>query len=182
MNSSAASICYVASTHTVFPGLITHQTAETNAPSETPDDSARPVRPGPSADAPEPSEPPPDDSRNTPSHRETAASGSRDYARRSWHDNASFGTIQPTAAEIAAPHTMKTILATSTMKADLVLDIRPTTPNLVGELFTLEEHRNKYRLFYVSDTVSLVARPDHFGVTMLLPTFGIAATSSSKGL
>ena len=58
MNSSAASICYVASTHTVFPGLITHQTAETNAPSETPDDSARPVRPDPSADAPEPSEPP----------------------------------------------------------------------------------------------------------------------------
>ena len=93
-----------------------------------------------------------------------------------------LGTIQPTAAEIADPHTMKTILATSTMKADLVLDIRPTTPNLVGELFTLEEHRNKYRLFYVSDTVSLVALPDHFGVTMLLPTFGIAATSSSKGL
>ena len=93
-----------------------------------------------------------------------------------------LGTLQPTAAEIAAPHTMKTILATSTMKADLVLDIRPTTPNLVGELFTLEEHRNKYRLFYVSDTVSLVAQPDHFGVTMLLPTFGIAATSSSKGL
>ena len=93
-----------------------------------------------------------------------------------------LGTIQPTAAEIAAPHTMKTILATSTMKADLVLDIRPTTPDLVGELFTLEEHRNQYRLFYVSDTVSLVARPDHFGVTMLLPTFGIAATSSSKGL
>ena len=90
MNSSAASICYVASTHTVFPGLITHQTAETNAPSEPPDDSARPVRPDPSADAPEPSEPPPDDSRDTPSHRETAASGSRNYARRSWHDNASW--------------------------------------------------------------------------------------------
>ena len=90
MNSSAASICYVASTHTVFPGLITHQTAETNAPSEPPDDSTRPVRPDPSADAPEPSEPAPDDSRDTPSHRETAASGSRDYARRSWHDNASW--------------------------------------------------------------------------------------------
>ena len=28
MNSSAASICYVASTHSVFPGLITHQAAE----------------------------------------------------------------------------------------------------------------------------------------------------------
>ena len=93
-----------------------------------------------------------------------------------------LGTIQPTAAEIAAPHIMKATLATSTMKADLVLDIRPTTPDLVGELFTFEEHRNKYRIFYVSDTVSLVALPDHFGVTMLLPTFGIDATSSSKGL
>ena len=93
-----------------------------------------------------------------------------------------LGTIQPTAAEIAAHHTMKTTLATSTMKADLVLDTRPTTPDLVGELLTLEEHRNKYRLFYVIDTVSLVALPDHFGVTMLLPTFGIDATSSSKGL
>ena len=93
-----------------------------------------------------------------------------------------LGTIQPTAAEIAAPHTMKTILATSTMKADLVLDIRPTTPNLVGEFFTLEEYQNKYRLFYVGDPVSLVALPDYFGVTMLLPTFGTAATSSSKGL
>ena len=90
MNSSAASICYVASTHQVFPGLITHQTAETNAPSEPPDDSARPVRPDPSADAPEPSEPAPDDSHNTPSRRETATSGSRDYARRSWHDNAAW--------------------------------------------------------------------------------------------
>ena len=68
------------------------------------------------------------------------------------------------------------------MKADLVLDTRPTNPDLVGELLTLEEHRNKYRLFYVIDTVSLVALPDHFGVTMLLPTFGIDATSSSKGL
>ena len=93
-----------------------------------------------------------------------------------------LGTIQPTAAEIAVPHIMKATLETSTMKADLVLDTRHITPDLVGELFTSEEHRNKYRLFYVSDTVSLVAPPDHFGVTMLLPTFGIAATSSSKGL
>ena len=55
-----------------------------------------------------------------------------------------LGTIQPIAAEIAAPHIMKATLATSTTKADLVLDIRPTTPNLVGELFTFEEHRNRY--------------------------------------
>ena len=93
-----------------------------------------------------------------------------------------LGTIQPTAAEIAAPHITKATLETSTMKADLVLDIRHITPDLVGELFTSEEHRNKYRLFYASDTVSLVAPPDHFGVTMLLPTVGIDATSSSKGL
>ena len=93
-----------------------------------------------------------------------------------------LGTTQPTAAEIAVPPIMKATLETSTVKADLVLDIRHITPDLVGELFTSEEHRNKYRLFYDSDTVSLVALPDHFGVTMLLPTFGIDATSSSKGL
>ena len=93
-----------------------------------------------------------------------------------------LGTIQPTTAAIAAPHTMTTTLAPNTMKADLVLDIRPTTPDLVGELFTFEEHQNTYRLFYVGDIVSLVALPDHFGATMLLPTFGIDATSSSKGL
>ena len=93
-----------------------------------------------------------------------------------------LGTLQPTAAEIAVPPIMKATLETSTVKADLVLDIRHITPDLVGELFTSEEHRNKYRLFDDSDTVSLVALPDHFGVTMLLPTFGIDATSSSKGL
>ena len=53
-----------------------------------------------------------------------------------------LGTIQPTATEIADPPTMKTTLVTSTMKADLVLDIRPTTLDLVGELFALEKHRN----------------------------------------
>ena len=93
-----------------------------------------------------------------------------------------LGTLQPTAAEIAVPPIMKATLETSTVKADPVLDTRRITPNLVGELFTSEEHRNKYRLFYDCDTVSLVALPDHFGVTMLLPTFGIDATSSSKGL
>ena len=90
MNSSAASICYVASTHSVFPGLITHQTADTTAPTEHPDDHARPVRPDPPANGPELVEPPPDDSRDTPGHHETAASGSRDHARRSWHDTASW--------------------------------------------------------------------------------------------
>ena len=59
MNSSAASICYVASTHSVFPGLITHQAADTNPPPEPPDDHARPARPDPSADTPAPSDPPP---------------------------------------------------------------------------------------------------------------------------
>ena len=53
-----------------------------------------------------------------------------------------LGTIQPTTTEIADPHTRKTTLVTSIMKADLVLDIRPTTLDLVGELFALEKHRN----------------------------------------
>ena len=90
MNSSAASICYVASTHTVFPGLITHQAAETNPPPEPPTDHARPVRPDPADDTPAPSNPPPDDSRDTTSHHETTESASRDHARRPWHDNASW--------------------------------------------------------------------------------------------
>ena len=92
-----------------------------------------------------------------------------------------LGTTQPTTVEIAAPPITKAILETSTVKANLVLDTRhTTTPDLAGEHFTLEEYRNKCRLFYDSDPVSLVALPDSFGVTMLLPTFGIDATSSLK--
>ena len=92
-----------------------------------------------------------------------------------------LGTTQPTAVEIADLPITKAILETSTVKANLVLDTRhTTTPDLAGEHFTFEEYRNQGRLFYDSDPVSLVALPDLFGVTMLLPTFGIAATSSLK--
>ena len=92
-----------------------------------------------------------------------------------------LGTTQPTTVEIAAPPIAKAILEISTVKANLALDTRhTTTPDLAGKHFTLEEYRNKCRLFYDSDPVSLVALPDSFGVTMLLPTFGIDATSSLK--
>ena len=92
-----------------------------------------------------------------------------------------LGTTQPTAVEIAALPITKAILETSTVKANLVLDTRhTTTPDLVGKHFILEEYQNKCRLFYDSDQVSLVALPDSFGVTMLLPIFGIDATSSLK--
>ena len=95
MNSSAASICYVASTHSVYPGLITHQAAETNpstaaAASEPPADHERPAGSDPTADTPAPSDPPPDDSRATTSHYETTDHAPRDHARRHWHDNASW--------------------------------------------------------------------------------------------
>ena len=99
MNSSAASICYVASTHSVFPGLITHQAAETNPPTaaapnepsdNTPADHELPARPDPTADTPAPSDPPPDDSRATTSHRETTEHAAPDHARRHWHDNPSW--------------------------------------------------------------------------------------------
>ena len=99
MNSSAASICYVASTHSVFPGLITHQAAETNPPTavapnepsdNTPADHELPTRPDPTADTPAPSDPPPDDSRVTTSHRETTEHAAPDHARRHWHDNPSW--------------------------------------------------------------------------------------------
>ena len=70
-----------------------------------------------------------------------------------------LGTTQPTAVEIADLPITKATLETNTVKANLVLDTRHTTPDLVGDLFTFEEHRNKCRLFYDSDPVSLVARP-----------------------
>ena len=94
MNSSAASICYVASTHSVYPGLITPQAAETNpstaaAPNEPPADHERPELPDSTVDTPAPSDPPPDDSRATTSHHETTAHATRDHVRRHWHDNPS---------------------------------------------------------------------------------------------
>ena len=99
MNSSAASICYVASTHSVFPGLITHPAAETNPPTaaapnepsdNTPADHELPARPDPTADAPAPSVPPPDDSRASTSHHETTEHTAPDHGRRRWNDNPSW--------------------------------------------------------------------------------------------
>ena len=96
MNSSAASICYVASTHSVFPGLITHSAAETNPPTAAapnepsdnpPADPELPARPDPTADTPASSDPPPDDSRATISHHETTEHTAPDHARRHWNDN-----------------------------------------------------------------------------------------------
>jgi hypothetical protein len=96
MNSSAASICYVASTHSVFPGLITHTATETRpstaaTPSEPPDhtpaDREPPTRPNPAPDVPEPSNPPPTDSRATTTHHETTDHTAPDHARRHWNDN-----------------------------------------------------------------------------------------------
>ena len=92
-----------------------------------------------------------------------------------------LGMVQHTTVETAVPPIMKAILEISTVKAKLVLALRhTTTPDLDGKHFTLEEYLANYRLFRDSDLVSLVALPDSFGVTMLLPTFGIDATSSIK--
>ena len=92
-----------------------------------------------------------------------------------------LGTVQPTTVGIAVPPIAKAILEISTVKANLVLETRHTTnPDLAGRHFTLEEYLANCRLFRDSDPVSLVALPDSFGVTMLLPTFGIDATSSIK--
>ena len=92
-----------------------------------------------------------------------------------------LGTVQPTTVEIVVHPIAKATLEISTVKAKLVLELRhTTTPDLAGKHFTLEECLANCRLFCDSDPVSLVALPDSFGVTMLLPTFGIDATSSIK--
>ena len=96
MNSSAASICYVASTHSVFPGLITHTTSDTRpptiaAPSELPDnppaDRELPEPPNPTTDLPAPSHPLPTDSRTTTTHHETTDHAAPDHDRRHWNNN-----------------------------------------------------------------------------------------------
>ena len=127
MNSSAASICYVASTHSVFPGLITHQAAETNppigvAPTEPPADHARPARPDPTADTPAPSDPPPDDSRDTTSHHETSETLPHEIMLADLGTTMLLGTTQPTTVEIAVPPIAKATLEISTVKANLALD------------------------------------------------------------
>ena len=99
MNSSAASICYVASTHSVYQGLITHTAPATRpptvaAPSELPDnppaDREPPARPNPATDLPAPSNPPPTDSRPTTTHHETTDHAAPDHDRRYWSNNPSW--------------------------------------------------------------------------------------------
>ena len=99
-NSSAASICYVASTHSVFPGLITPTAPETRpstaaAPSEPPDtpaDRELPARSNPATDLPEPSNPPPTDSRATTTHHVTTDHTAPDRAGGHWDDNPSWNS------------------------------------------------------------------------------------------
>ena len=91
MNSSAASVCYVASTHSVFHGLITRtppavRTSTVTAPSELPDNPpADPVPPAPSTtatDLPEPSNPPSTiHSRSATTHHETTDHTTPDHNR-----------------------------------------------------------------------------------------------------
>ena len=99
MNSSAASICYVASTHSVFQGLITHTAPDTRpptvaAPSELPAnppaDREPTARPNPTTDLPAPSHPLPTDSRATTTHHEAADHATSDYDRRHWSNNPSW--------------------------------------------------------------------------------------------
>ena len=100
MNSSAASVCYVASTHSVFPGLVTRtpqavRTSTVTAPSELPDNPpADPEPPAPSTtvtDLPEPSNPPSTaHSRSATTHHETTDHATPDYNRHYWSNNSTW--------------------------------------------------------------------------------------------
>ena len=99
MNSSAASICYVASTHSVFQGLITHTAPATRPPTGTapselldnpPADREPPAPSNPATDLPAPSNPPPNDSRPTTTHHETTDHTAPDHDRRYWRNNPSW--------------------------------------------------------------------------------------------
>ena len=99
MNSSCASVCYVASTHSVFQGLITHNApaarpSTVTAPSELPDnppaDREPPAPSNPATDLPAPSNPPPTDTRSTTTHYETTDHTAPDHDHRYWNNNPSW--------------------------------------------------------------------------------------------
>ena len=100
MNSSCASVCYVASTHSVFQGLITRtpqavRTSTVTAPSELPDNP--PPAHGPPApsttatDIPAPSNPPPiTHTRPATTHYETTDHTTPDHNRHYWSNNSTW--------------------------------------------------------------------------------------------
>ena len=91
------------------------------------------------------------------------------------------GTVQNIPVETAVHPIVKATLEINIAKAKLAPAPRhTTTPDLAGKHFIPEEHLANCGLIHDCDPVSLVALTDSFGVTMLLPTFGIYATSSLK--
>ena len=91
------------------------------------------------------------------------------------------GTVQHIPVETAVHPIVKATLEINIAKAKLDPAPRHTTnPDLAGKHFTPEEHLANCGLLLDGNPVSLVALTDSFGVTMLLPTFGIYATSSFK--
>ena len=92
-----------------------------------------------------------------------------------------IGTAQRIPVEIVVHLIVKVTLEINIAKAKLDPALRHTiTPDLAGKHFITEEYIAIWWLLPDRDPVSLVAPTDSFGVTMLLPTFGIWATSSVK--
>ena len=100
MNSSCASVCYVASTHSVFQGLITRtpqdvRTSTVTAPSELPDnpppDHGPPAPSTTATDIPAPSNPPPiTHTRPATTHYETTDHTTPDHNRHYWSNNSTW--------------------------------------------------------------------------------------------
>ena len=100
MNSSCASVCYVASTHSVFQGLITRtpqavRTSTVTAPRELPDnpppDHGPPAPSTTATDIPAPSNPPPiTHTRPATTHYETTDHTTPDHNRHYWSNNSTW--------------------------------------------------------------------------------------------
>jgi hypothetical protein len=100
MNSSCASVCYVASTHSVFQGLITRNPQDAHAPTATapreppedpPLDHAPPAPSATTTDTPAPSNPPSTThSRAAATHYETSDHAMPDRSRHYWDNNSTW--------------------------------------------------------------------------------------------
>jgi len=100
MNSSCASVCYVASTHSVFQGLITRNPQDAHAPTATapreppedpPLDHAPPAPSATTTDTPAPSNPPSTThTRAAATHYETSDHAMPDRSRHYWDNNSTW--------------------------------------------------------------------------------------------
>ena len=173
MNSSAASVCYVASTHSVFHGLITRtppavRTSTVTAPSELPDNPpADPEPPAPSTTAliylslPTHHQPPiPDRQLHPPRDHRSHNSGPQSPLLEQQLNMARLDACSSRQLFIVL---VKVVLETNIAKAILDPTLQhTTTPDHAGRHYIIAEYFAIRRVPQCREPLSLVAPTDSF--------------------